>query len=349
MTVDKGIFIKNVYYMLTYAFQELRQNNYEEIAGEDFDEIHDLFAEIIAHGVSYQIKQGLHRRYIEYSDHLTTMRGKLNLNDTIKFRSSARQVLACEYDEYSVDNIFNQILKSTMLLLLKHPKVKAERKHNLKRLLPYFSTVSEADLKSVRWKFLRFDRNSRTYRMLLYLCYFIVDNILLTTERGSYNLQSYSDEKLSRLFEKFVLEYYKRHHPECNPSAKQIKWNIIEDESPAKDILPILQTDIYLTIGDRTLIIDTKYYSQSMQTRYEKRTIHSNNHAQIFQYVINHDKNHTGKTDGMLLYARTQEEIQPDGQVKLGDKNMIYYRNLDLNQEFSGIRAQLEGFINMYS
>lgn len=46
MTIDKGIFIRNIYYMLTYAFQELKQNNYEEIAGEEFDEIHDLFAEI---------------------------------------------------------------------------------------------------------------------------------------------------------------------------------------------------------------------------------------------------------------------------------------------------------------
>ena len=40
MTIDKGIFIRNIYYMLTYAFQELKQNNYEEIAGEEFDEIH---------------------------------------------------------------------------------------------------------------------------------------------------------------------------------------------------------------------------------------------------------------------------------------------------------------------
>lgn len=39
MTIDKGIFIRNIYYMLTYAFQELKQNNYEEIAGEEFDEI----------------------------------------------------------------------------------------------------------------------------------------------------------------------------------------------------------------------------------------------------------------------------------------------------------------------
>lgn len=34
--------------MLTYAFKELTQNNYERIAGEEFEDIHNLFAEILA-------------------------------------------------------------------------------------------------------------------------------------------------------------------------------------------------------------------------------------------------------------------------------------------------------------
>ena len=42
--------------MLAYAFQQLKQNNYEDIAGEKFDEIHDLFAEILIRGISYQLK-----------------------------------------------------------------------------------------------------------------------------------------------------------------------------------------------------------------------------------------------------------------------------------------------------
>lgn len=73
MTIDKGIFIRNIYYMLTYAFQELKQNNYEEIAGEEFDEIHDLFAEILLRGISFQLKQGLHKEYISCHGSLSTL------------------------------------------------------------------------------------------------------------------------------------------------------------------------------------------------------------------------------------------------------------------------------------
>ena len=50
--------------MLTYAFKELTQNNYERIAGEEFEDIHNLFAEILYLGISCQLKQGLHKAYV---------------------------------------------------------------------------------------------------------------------------------------------------------------------------------------------------------------------------------------------------------------------------------------------
>lgn len=347
MTEDKGILIKNIYYMLSYAFQELRRNNYEDIAGEEFDGMHDLFAEIIVRGTSFLLKQGLHRKYIGHTDNLTTLRGKLTLTGTVKLRASGKSTLSCEFDEYSENNTFNQILKSTLMLLLKHPAVKNERKNSIRKIIPFFSNVSLINLKQVRWQALIYDRNSRTYQMLMNLCSFVVEDLLPTTDSGRYKMQSFSDDSMCRLFERFVLEYYRVHHPEFKPMARQIEWNIVH-EATTNAILPIMQTDVYLTIGDRTLIIDTKYYGKSMQTHHEKRTIHSANQFQIHSYVVNHDKNHTGKTDGMLLYARTEEQIQPDGQMRLPEGNTIYYRTLDLNQEFEGIKNQLEALTGNY-
>ena len=46
MTNDKNILIKNIYYMLAYAFQVLKRNNYANIASEKFEHIEDLFAQI---------------------------------------------------------------------------------------------------------------------------------------------------------------------------------------------------------------------------------------------------------------------------------------------------------------
>mgnify|MGYP002623190032 CR=1 FL=1 len=345
MTNDKGILIRNIYYMLAYAFQELRQNNYSEIAGEDFEEIHDLFAEILIRGVSYQLKQGLHRRYVPFREASTTLHGKLDMDEAIRQKIRHSGKIACEYDELSVNNLFNQILVSTATILLKHSGVKKDKKAELKRLLLFFSDVDAIDVKTFKWSTLRFDRNTRNYRMLLYIFYFIIDGMLLTTESGQYKMREFSDDHMHRLYERFVLEYYRRHHPQTNARSAQIDWNI-DKEVSSTNILPIMQTDIFLTIGERTLIIDTKYYGKTMQYQFDKATIHSNNLNQIYAYVTNHDTGHTGKVDGMLLYAKTQEEIVPDGSMTLTDGNTIYFKTLDLNSDFKNICRQLDGFVN---
>lgn len=346
MTTDKGILIKNIYYMLAYAFQELRQNNYAEIDGEDFDEIFDLFAEILSRGISFQLKQGLYREYIYRSESLNTVRGKINLNETISLRSSNSNRIACQFDELSENNIFNRIIVTTVDLLLKHARVKKSRKSTLKRLMLFFSNVQPIEVKSIRWNSLRFGRNNRNYRMLLYICYFILDGLLMTTEEGQYKMREFSDEHMNRLFEKFVLEYYRKNHPKLNARASQLEWNI-DKELSTESILPIMQTDIMLTKGERTMIIDTKYYGNMFQTQYEKKTIHSGNLYQIHTYVTECDHDRTGLVDGMLLYAKTQESIIPDGQMKMKTGNTIYFRTLDLNMKFKEIERQLDSFISV--
>lgn len=346
MTQDKGIFIKNVFYMLTYAFQELSGNNYASMAVESFDGIQDLFAEILTRGVAAQLKRGLHRRYVEQTGALATLRGKPLIGATLRHKANGRQRIECEFDEYSPDNLLNRIINSTLRLLLRSTEVKRERKGAIRNIMPYFDRIGEVNLREVKWTSLRFDRNAGIYRMLIYICYFIVSDLLLSTEEGKYRQESFMEERMCRLFEKFVLEYYKRHHPECNPTAKRIEWNLEKTVATA-EILPILQTDVVLTIGDRTLIIDTKYYGKTLQEHYDKKTIISHNQNQIFTYVVNHDANHEGKTDGMLLYAKTREEIQPDDMIQLKDGNRIFYKTLDLNRDFEGIKIQLERIIGL--
>ena len=61
--------------MLSYAFQVLKQSNYESIAAEDFENVQDLFAAILNKGVAQQLKQGLYREYVPRNETLAAMRG----------------------------------------------------------------------------------------------------------------------------------------------------------------------------------------------------------------------------------------------------------------------------------
>ncbi len=345
MTTDRAIPIKNIYYMLTYAFKELKRNNYERIAGESFENIYDLFAEIISKGVAYLLKQGLHKEYAIIEDTMPTLRGKLDMQGTVKEKVSQRISLACEYDELTADNLYNAIIKTTVEILLGKSDVKIERKRNLRKLMLFLDSVGAINPSLIRWDSLRYDRNSRTYQMLHSLCYFILKSQLLSTEQGDAKMPQFSEEHMNLLFQRFVMEYYKRHHPEYNASAKQIKWNFSEKSVSSSSMLPIMQSDITLALNGRTLIIDTKYYSKSLLEHFGKPTLHSPNIYQIYTYVMNEDKTHAGKVDGMLLYAKTSAEIQPYADIETNDGNILMVRTLDLAQDFERIKNDLEKLV----
>ena len=344
--MNRTIYIKNIYYMLAYAFRELRQCHYASIAGEKFDNVYELLSEILIRGVSYQLKQGLHKEYVPKHESLMTVKGRINITETLHERFQRKMTVACDYDDLSENCLFNRILKTTMDVLLTSMPVKDSQKTALKKLLLFFADAETVDASRIKWMQLRFDRNTQTYKMLLYICYFVLDGMLPSTEKGEFKMMAFSDERMSRLYEKFILEYYRKEHPETKARAKQIEWNIDKDIS-STDILPILKTDVFLTLRDRTLIIDAKYYTASMQTNFDRRTIHSQNLYQILAYVLNEDGAHEvrGKVDGMLLYAKTDEEIVPDGKMKWKDGATIFFRNLDLGVDFEKIKRQLDSLI----
>lgn len=349
MTKDKTIFIKNIYYMLSYAFTTLNQNGFEDIATEEFDNLHNLFAAILAKGIGRQLKQGLYREYIGHKEQLTTIRGKIDIPGTIQDRLAKRRVLTCEYDELSENNVFNQIIKTTVMLLLRHGRVDESRKTDLKKEMLFFSGVDTLDPAGIRWSSLRFQRNNRTYRMLISICQLIIEGMLLTTESGEQRLATFLDEqRMSRLYEKFILEFYAQEHKdEVNATASQIHWAL---DDGVGTYLPIMQSDIMLTRGHRVLIIDAKYYARTMQTQYDVSTLHSANLYQIFTYVKNksaeyRDRQH--EVAGMLLYAHTDEAIQPDSTYQMSGSR-ISVATLDLNQEFPLIAAQLSSIVRDY-
>ena len=172
MTRDKNIWIHNIYYMLSYAFEELKKNNYEYIAREEFERIQDLFAEILYKGVSAQLKRGLHREYVNRTEDLSVLRGRLDIRGTINNQLRCRNMLRCEYDDLSENNLFNRILKATLSLLCRERSVSPVRRAKLKQLMPFFLEVDEIDIRNIRWNSFVYQRNNQAYRMLINLFYY---------------------------------------------------------------------------------------------------------------------------------------------------------------------------------
>ena len=338
--------IRNIYYMLSYVFKILNEQGYKRLATEEFNNTAELMAAILAKGISIQLKRGLGKEYLSHTEELSTLRGKIDINESMKTQSMIKNKLICIYDDFSVNSTMNRIIKSTVEILLK-ADIEKTRKKELRKLMVYFSDVTPIDLYSVNWNF-QYNRNNQSYQMLISICYLVVKGLLQTNMYGTTKLMDFFDEKrMCRLYEKFILEYYKRHYPKLSVSASQIPWTL---DDGMDDMLPIMQSDIHLQRENTVLIIDAKYYASTTQVQFLKHTLHSNNLYQIFTYVKNreyqfNDINNT--VSGMLLYAKTDELIQPDNVYKMHG-NQITVKTLDLNLPFEQIADQMDKIVEAH-
>lgn len=340
--------VRNLYHMLAYAFSVLTEQGYRAVATEDFDGAAELCAAILERGVSLQLKRGLGQEYVGRTEARSFLRGKVEVTESVKSQALLRRQMVCSYDQFSVDGAMNRVIKSTLALLLRADITKA-RKKSLKKLMVFFADVREIDLHTVDWN-MRFDRNNRTYRMLMAVCWLVVKGLLQTQSDGRVRMMDFLDEqRMCRLYEKFILEYYRKEHPQLNASASFIDWALDDGFS---DGLPAMRSDVMLTRGGRVLIIDAKYYAHAMQQNFDKRTVHSGNLYQIFAYVKNKqaELERAGKSaevSGMLLYAATDQEIQPAFAYCMSG-NRIAAMTLDLDQPFGEIRARLDAIAEEY-
>ena len=335
--------VQNIYYMLAYAFQVLNENGYKNIETEQFDNVGELCAAILSKGVSLQLKKGLGKEYVSETEPLSSVRGKIDIAESIKTQSILRKQLVCTYDDFTVNSYMNRIIKSTMELLIRSDITKA-RKKELRKLLVFFGDVEPLNVYDINWQ-MQYNRNNQSYRMLISVCYLVVKGLLQSNTSGGTELMDFLDEqRMCRLYERFILEYYRKEHPEIRASASQIPWQLDDDFS---FMLPVMQTDIMLSKGNTTLIIDAKYYGHTTQEQYGVHTLHSGNLYQIFTYVKNKDAEYGEQphnVSGMLLYAQTDESVQPNNVYHMGG-NKISVRTLNLNCSFKEIASQLDEIV----
>lgn len=60
----------------------------------------------------------------------------------------------------------------------------------------------------IDWKNIRYDRNNVTYKMIINVCYLVLNGLILTQEDGKKEFMTFvDDQKMAKLFENFVKEY----------------------------------------------------------------------------------------------------------------------------------------------
>ena len=146
------------------------------------------------------IKQGLYRDYECIEDDIAGVKGQILVTESIKRQTLLKGRLFCSYNEYTENNQLNQVLKATMLVLLRYGKLDSRKKADLRKILMYFSNVQAVELHNIKWSSLKYHRNNQSYQLVINICYLLYIGLLQGTNQDGYKLTDWiQDEQMHRL------------------------------------------------------------------------------------------------------------------------------------------------------
>ncbi|MDJ1121821.1 hypothetical protein QJ041_04365 [Olsenella sp. YH-ols2216] len=330
----------NVYRMMAYAWSALSAGPYASLSAEEFENHADLMAAILCRGVADQARRGFSKAYVLQRRQGQLPRGRLLTGPTVALAARGSRDVVCEPSELTADILENRAVKAALASLLGADVPSARRRElrNALALMPQVTSVGPRQaLKGLTRR-----RTSRTYQALLAVSSMALSGEVLSSQSGDARARSFLDDStMAALYERFLLRYFQREHPELEASAPHIPWDV---DAPDPQ-LPLMRTDLVLRTREgapRTLIVDAKYYGSNLSSRFGKSAVHSGNLYQLLAYVNNEAaREPEAEVSGLLLYAKTDAREQPALDRVIGG-HRIRASALDLSGDFAVTRGQLD-------
>jgi len=343
--------IQNIYYILCYAWDNLKERDLVNVRPIDTTDLVDLFAMVLISALNFLRKRGLDRGYIDYSEDLRLLRGKINLGETLKRNLLTQSKAHCEYDTLSYDVLHNQILKSTIRNLVKVKELDDDLKDQLYEINQWLAEIGYVPLTSSTFRNVRLNRNNSFYRLPLNICELIAENLLISQDDGDTVFRDLTQDEnvMNRIFENFIRNFYKHEQDnfDVDKKFKRFSWQPEDENEKYRNFIPSMNTDIVLSNDSRVIIIDTKYYKGTLAANLydDKKKIKSPNLYQIFSYLknIEHFGGPASDCEGILLYPTVDDEL--DLPLVFGGHKIRIY-TINLNQHWQGIHKDLINLID---
>lgn len=338
--------IQNIYYLLCYAWNKLEERDVVDVPVEDCNNIMDLLAKVIVGATTHLLKRGLDRGYIEHHEDRSALRGKVIFNPSLKRTLFHHGKAHCHFDDLHYNVLHNQILKTTIRELILQKELDAGLKEELAGLYRRLHGINEIKLNGKAFRSVHLHRNNNFYDFPLRICELVYNTILVGDKPGGGDTRFgdlIRDKRIWELFQQFVRNFYERELIGCRILPSRIEWQGQGLTDKSVKALPRMNTDITLQYGNRTIIIDTKFYYQALVSHHGKEMVRPDHLYQLFAYL----KNAAGDSDphlyeGMLLYPTVGQGHDLPYELH-GHK--ISVKTINLDQDWQGIHNDLLSFV----
>lgn len=342
MTAQPAIPIENIYYLFCYAWDHFEEAQSVPLGATASPDLPNLLARVLLHGSRALLRRGLDRNYQDCSDEIATVRGRIELGESLKLQARSIRRLVCEFDELSHDLLHNQIIKASLRRLARAQTIDRKLAHELVLTAQRMRDVSDIWLERSAFARVQLHRNNAYYKFILKAAELAFDCLLPDPSSNGFAFHDIMrDEiKMRKVFESFVRNFYRSEQREFSVLPLTIHWDAEMSSATGVSRIPDMIVDIYLRSKTRRLIIDTKYYAKALQqSQHGTPSFHSGNLYQIFAYLKNAaaDAAFAG-CEGMLLYPQVGPRLLESYHIQ---GHPVTLATIDLAQPWPGIAKDL--------
>lgn len=274
-------------------------------------------------------------KYVREEDNLSYLKGKIKFTENIRHNSSNQAKFYCEYDEFSENNILNQLFLfvSTCLYNISND---SNNKKTLKFIMNYYSDIKLVRFDKFNAEKIKLSRNQELFKKPFNLAKMFVEKTSVDLSKNKFeNITLIWD--MNKLFEEFVFEIMKKNESElgCKLTAQRGRKLLVGDTSKKRNTF----VDIIIEkINGEKIVLDTKY----------KKFVSSDDfsNADVFQvstYCLLHKAKHA-----ILLYPKWDASAQEnDFHLNIdnpseSDIYQIDFKTINLQYDYIGKKENLE-------
>ncbi len=327
-STEHGIPIRNIWHMLVYAW--LEPGVRYRLAADEVESapsLDALFARLLAEAIQQRMRLGLGQAYVDQTQTIRGIRGRVNFAESLKRHTFENGEAECDFQEYSVNEPRNQVLRSTLLKLVQAgvlgaDPVQAEAlRRRLRWLVRNLDGVDLIELDPRAVRRLALAQNDHDYRFMLAICELVLLHLMPADNAGDRPVPGLDREALvlHRIYERFVAGFYRFHLKSWEVRAqKRLDWHA----DLANEHLPAMIPDVVLTQRNtgRVILLDTKFTAESLvDNRWGKPVYDSSHLYQMYAYLRSQEEQSQAhrQAAGILLYpaihAQGSERLEVQG------------------------------------
>ena len=343
--------IRNIYYLLCYAWRRLEEKDLLALDVDDVTELVDLFGRVLLGGVRHLRRRGLDRGYLNHEERTSTIRGRIDLDRTVRENLLQHGRVCCRYDQLSHDVLHNRILRSTMETLAADPSMDKELAQGLSEALRWFAGVERVSLTPGVFRKLQLHRNNAVYGFLMDICRLVMEQLLVSERKGESLFRNFlrSDREMRILFEQFVRNFYDLELTDARVNAKKLAWAGAAADDVSAQVLPGMITDVTIERDDHVIILDTKYTPKALVEAHHGggERLRTEHLYQLFAYVRNAEAlgEKWETCEGVLLYPSVGDQFRFE-YVIAGHRMRIC--SVDLSADWKVIQEELVSIASDY-